>query len=347
MVDTGRYVYDVTPWSDVDKIITYEESDLVFQYHDSLCEEIFTEKIGWELPPWRSRLYNFYMFYDRNWQGNLFINIDLMPDYNNHIIPPVYMEHILDEHSMYKRIDVVLSDNDNREKIKAALDITDDKELESLKDDLQFKIFRRNIDGMFPEVTKDIDTRQRLRDFTPDERALAAQVDILDIVTENHVKLTKDHYPLDYTNFQIMQAIKEAYNGARKIGSRKMEKVKDRRTGEKSDPIKGKILYEGISKDNLVIQFWYNFDLDLIESAYPVKMNNNVKKHVTESVQITPAKYSVGTRVKVVSGRGVDQVGVIKESFDPTDGENKYFVRLDGERSDRVYFEHNLELEGF
>lgn len=29
----------------------------------------------------------------------------------------------------------------------------------------------------------------------------------------------------------------------------------------------------------VVIEFWYNFDLNIIETAYPLRMNNNAKKH--------------------------------------------------------------------
>lgn len=33
---------------------------------------------------------------------------------------------------------------------------------------------------------------------------------------------------------------------------------------------KGHVLYEGMSKDGLIIRFWYNLGLNLIETAYPV-----------------------------------------------------------------------------
>lgn len=45
------------------------------------------------------------------------------------------------------------------------------------------------------------------------------------------------------------------------------------------EPVDGRILYEGESKHGLTIRFWYNFDLGLIETAYPTEMNNNAKKH--------------------------------------------------------------------
>ena len=94
--------------------------------------------------------------------------------------------------------------------------------------------------------------------------------------------------PAQMTNLQIMEAVKQAYHTARKISPRKLQAVYDRRKGrdfgeecgEMSYPVKGKILYEGNAKNGMVVQFWYNFDLDLIEEAYPVRMNN-VKKNDT------------------------------------------------------------------
>lgn len=48
---------------------------------------------------------------------------------------------------------------------------------------------------------------------------------------------------------------------------------------EKTEPVNGSTLYEGYSpKYKLTIHFLYNFDLNLIETAYPVIMNDNIQQ---------------------------------------------------------------------
>ena len=58
-----------------------------------------------------------------------------------------------------------------------------------------------------------------------------------------------------------------AYYNTRKVGKRKMQKKTDKRDGKTVNPIKVRIIYEGIINKGLVIQFWYNYDLKIIEIA--------------------------------------------------------------------------------
>ncbi len=77
-----------------------------------------------------------------------------------------------------------------------------------------------------------------------------------------------------------MDAVREAYGNARKIGS-KVINVSGSPTDEDPDaPYIGKQEYERYSKRyDLIIRFMYNFDYNFIETAYPLRMNNNTKKH--------------------------------------------------------------------
>lgn len=55
-----------------------------------------------------------------------------------------------------------------------------------------------------------------------------------------------------------------------KVGERSLKQDKDLRTGELPQPMKGYRKYEGYSpKYDITIRFLYNFDMDLITTAYP------------------------------------------------------------------------------
>ena len=115
----------------------------------------------------------------------------------------------------------------------------------------------------------DTDLDSKNRKFTTLEYQFISEINKFD---------KKDIYPLDMTNLQIMGAIKEAYKSAHRAGNLKI-KFDTKDDSSLAAPDKGKRLYEGYSsKYNLIIQFWYNFDLGIIETAYPVTSDRS-KKH--------------------------------------------------------------------
>lgn len=247
---------------------------LEFQYHDKKWAEYFTESVGNGLPPWRGNLYNVYALYldpETHEYGEL--DDLLIKNYNNDTIPPVYMEHILRSHSVYDRMTDVFKSTTNMDIIANNLNIPVSS-LARLRKEVRRKINARNTTDMEPEYQADI-SNQAFPTFTRQELRFIAEIDKLDISKGQF----KDHFPVEMTNLQIMKAIRESYHNAKKCGHRKMEKNHDRRNGEITEPVKGKILYEGITHDNMIIQFWYNFDLGIIETAYPTEMNDNAKKH--------------------------------------------------------------------
>ena len=277
----ARYMYEVSSvYGDEDDIITCEESSLTFQYHDLSYEEYFTESVRNGLPAWRGKLYNFYMFY-HDFDGHKDLDFNHMEDYNNDTIPPMFMEHILAEHSIYCRIDVVLKSSENIGKIERRLNINRSHRMHLVRS-IKEKINARNFRGT---NQSSVDVKSKKFDFTGEEMNLVAEIDKLDIVVKNGQRILEDHYPVDMSNWQIMDAIKEAYLNASKTSGVIMQSVRDRRgdeenakTGKVIEPVKGKRTYRGESKKyGLVIEFWYNFDLDLIETAYPIRMNNNAK----------------------------------------------------------------------
>lgn len=274
-------MYEVSSvYGDEDDIITCEESSLTFQYHDLSYEEYFTESVRNGLPAWRGKLYNFYMFY-HDFDGHKDLDFNHMEDYNNDTIPPMFMEHILAEHSIYCRIDVVLKSSENIGKIERRLNINRSHRMHLVRS-IKEKINARNFRGT---NQSSVDVKSKKFDFTGEEMNLVAEIDKLDIVVKNGQRILEDHYPVDMSNWQIMDAIKEAYLNASKTSGVIMQSVRDRRgdeenakTGKVIEPVKGKRTYRGESKKyGLVIEFWYNFDLDLIETAYPIRMNNNAK----------------------------------------------------------------------
>ena len=288
LIDIGvakKYAYDVSPIDSDDEVYTYEEHELQFQYHDTVWEEHFTETVGNGLPEWRGELYNIAIFsyddYDyvnyEKWRELREAGWDLIKMHNGDTIPPAYMEHILEWHSVYERIDIVLDSAEDVNEIKKGFNI------KYLPESLREKIYNSNMSEIDPDYKKEINNKQKFR-FTDSELALASEIDKRDLFNGEY----NEHFPAQMTNLQIMEAVKRAYHTARKISPRKLQAVYDRRKGrdfgeecgEMSYPVKGKILYEGNAKNGMVVQFWYNFDPDLIEEAYPVRMNN-VKKNDT------------------------------------------------------------------
>lgn len=256
----GQFQYDTVPIDDEDLTYRFEESSIEFQYHDPNYEFYYTEYAGNGLPKWRGELYNVYTLYVDQ-QSHPYDGLDekLIEEYNNDTIPPERMQHILHDHSAYDRINDVIRNAGKKKVIAENLKISVN-DLRYLELSVRRKINARNLN--------DTDLDSKNRKFTTLEYQFISEINKFD---------KKDIYPLDMTNLQIMGAIKEAYSNARKIRSRRIQPNDG--SNEKSAPIKGKILYEGYSsKYDLIIQFWYNFDLGIIETAYPVTSDRS-KKH--------------------------------------------------------------------
>ena len=252
------------------------ESDITFRWHDNDLEKMFNESSDFNLPSWRGEIYNFFMFFDRYQRVSLepdaAVNYHEMEEFKNHTIPPIRMWHILRSHSIFARVNDVIKSKENTHIIaeKINIDIVD---VIRFSKDFQDKIISRNTTNTtYGNKLKDL----MIPKFTKEEEIFANIIDRLD--TSN--KGIKDHYPYKLTNLQIMDAIREAYSNARKIGKKKINTSNNSSDENPDASYKGKQLYEGYSgKYNLVIQFIYNFDYDFVETAYPVRMNNNVKKH--------------------------------------------------------------------
>lgn len=275
MIDIGaatEYVYDVSPVESDEEVYTFGKSFLEFIYHDSVWEKYFADSPQYSLPEWRGEPYNVKAF---SYSG-YYDCYDEERNHNNDTIPLAYMGHILERHSVYKRIDVVFASREDAKEMREKLNISS-KDLYKLRRSITEKIDRLETNEAEPDLKKE--TGQKIR-FTDLELALVSEIGRRDILNGEY----NEHFPVQMTNLQIMRAVKEAYHAAYKISPRKLQRVCDKRDTDRYglakviSPVKGRILYEGISKNGLVIRFWYNFDLDLIETAYPVRMNN-VKKN--------------------------------------------------------------------
>ena len=138
---------------------------------------------------------------------------------------------------------------------------------------------RKSTEGVREET---LDYKMKFQDkgpfrFTDLELAIAAEADKRDVVFGRR----RNHFPLEMSRAQMKQAIREAYSNAHKVGKRKIQKTYDVRHGywDIEDTVKGASLYEGKSKTyGLVIRFWYNFGMDLIEIAYPVMGDGDAEK---------------------------------------------------------------------
>lgn len=292
LIDIGvatEYVYDVSPLEAEDEVYTYGKSSLELLYHDPVWEKYFNAMAGSELPVWKGELYNFNTFYEGLFHKRL--NKVQMERYNADTIPPMYMRYILEKHSIYNRIDAVFYDYDEEAIIMNKLNIASYEKIHKLVISIQDKINEINkADDLLSEKERSI--RSDKCRFTSEEWSLINQIDLSGLKENEKGETYTDCFRADMTNRQIMQAIKEAYHTAHKIAPRRLQRVHDRRNDvlrtkepEKLvSPVKGEALYEGSAKNGMVIQFWYNFDLNLIEDAYPVRMHNDDKKNSTGQI---------------------------------------------------------------
>lgn len=244
---------------------------LEFQYHDPKWEEYFTEGTRQNgLPAWRGELYNLYELYTDFDEPKIGFTNEAN-DYYNDTIPPKYMEHILDRHTIYGRIGIVLSSVENKNIIMSKLKLNDEK-IRVLWKSIREKNKKRNGVGY--------NQGDNIR-FTLDETKLIEQIDLLDTESVgNGEKHHVDHFKIELRNIDIMKMIKQAYHSAQRVSSRETKQTsKDRRTEDVNPQNLGKVDYEGITKDGTIIRFTYDFDVNVIDTAYPLRMNNNVKKH--------------------------------------------------------------------
>jgi hypothetical protein len=270
LIDNGifrRYRYEVSNIR-TDDTFVYDESGLEFQYHDTSWEYYLIEgtRNYNDLPDWRGELYNFYSAYtDYESRGDGGLDKGFVKDHWNDTIPVHFMRHIIEGHSVYGAIKEVTDGScisDTSKKIREKLGIERD-EFISLRKSIMNKINLKNL--------TDIDPKYRAKynkngEFTDEEKKFIAQAEKL------HLDGGKPatHYKINMTNLQIMDAIKEAYKNAHRLGEKSLKQDKDLRTGELPQPMKGYRKYEGYSpKYDITIRFLYNFDMDLITTAYP------------------------------------------------------------------------------
>jgi hypothetical protein len=273
-----KYVYRVSPVDSCDEVYTYDAALLEFQYHDAVWRQYFEELINNSLPEWKGELYNYYTclddvyyndYYDMRWKYNA------VSGYTDCTIPPQYMHYICTTHHLCNKIHAILTVHGNDSVIMKKLNI-DENAMRKIIYSISDKIYIRNMQ----ESGNDEYANKNYK-FNMMELSFLSLIDKLD----NPVDSARDYFPIEMTSLEIMRAIREAYNTARKISDRKLQRVRDKRilspmhNEDIVEPVDGRILYEGESKHGLTIRFWYNFDLGLIETAYPTEMNNNAKKH--------------------------------------------------------------------
>lgn len=275
LIDIGvatEYVYEVSPLESEEEVYTYGISSLELLYHDSVWEKYFTDSVRNGLPEWRGEPYNADVFLISDYYSYYYEKEELAKEHNNDTIPPDYMWHILEWHSVIGRIGKIFDSPEDVKEMEEKLNVSQ-KDLHDLMRSITDKKLSCNREELKPNLKTDTGTGFR---FTDLELSLASQIDRRDIVNGEY----NGHFPIQMTSLQIMKTIKKAYHAAHKISPRKLQRVCDKRDAswcgavEVISPVKGSALYEGRA-DGLRIRFWYNFDLNLIEDAYPVIKNNS------------------------------------------------------------------------
>lgn len=251
--NNSYYLYEVSSVSmDSNKI--FKESELTFLYHDTNYESYLLESVKNNLPAWKGEIYNFTL--NENSLSN-----DWIEDFNDHIIPPIYMEHILQNHCLYNRIHEARMDYIFDMELRK-INTQGSYEINHLIDRFKQKSIDRDIaDTDFYHPGKTV--RYKNINFLDEEKFLAGLIDKYD---------KKDHWPLEMTCVQIMYAIMEAYSTAYKVSKRKYQIGTDKRSKpNKFAPSRGYQIYQETAKsyNDMVIEFWFDFDLNVISTAYP------------------------------------------------------------------------------
>lgn len=234
------------------------------------------ELINNSLPKWKGELFNYYTcldvvyyydYYDMGWKYNA------VSGYIDCTIPPQYMHYICTTHHLCNKIHAILAVHGNGSVIMKKLNI-DENAVRKIIGSISDKIYIRNMQESGNDEYADKNYK-----FNKMELSLLSLIDKLD----NPVDSAGDYFPIEMTYLEIMKAVREAYGTARKISERKLQRVRDKRilypmhNEDIAEPAEGRILYEGESKHGLTIRFWYNFDLNLIEDAYPVRKGTGLK----------------------------------------------------------------------
>lgn len=267
---TTEYIYETSPLDSDNKVNRYHITSLEFLYHDPIWEDYFVNLVQDSLPEWRGEIYNLEAFIHYGFEDTIFDN-----NYQNDTLPPDIMKYILEEYTVGGRINAVLASKKNRREIEKVLNIKP-KQLDEISNSITIKIDDRNIGEIDLNYKKKISNKRKFQ-FTELELSAASEIDKLDSLLGQPRK----HFPIEMTNSQIMKSIKEAYKTAQKISKRQVRNsyITKYVLYNKVEPVKGSTLYEGVSKNGLTIRFRYNFDYNVIETAYPVILNGNNDKH--------------------------------------------------------------------
>ena len=177
---------------------------------------------------------------DDDYDEVLYENIqNNLPAWNSDILQYT-ISHVIDNHTLNGRIGDLLADHKGTIKIH----------------------FRSITESDFTRLKKSIITKSRnYHALTPEEGKIVDLVNQLD---------KKDHWPISMNMDQIYQATKQAYEYAAKISRRQFPYDKKQPTILSK---KGRVKYQGVASNGLVIHFWFNFDAMRIETAYPILKN--------------------------------------------------------------------------
>ncbi|MCM1412614.1 MAG: hypothetical protein NC305_19030 [Lachnospiraceae bacterium] len=268
-------VYVISPISALDsacqdKEYLCTESELELICHDDTWENYYTEPVRRELTAWRGKPYNFFSLYENPNSEYPVIDENRMEKYYSCTIPPEYMENILRNHSFRYRMDDILASAYNVDVAVKKLGIGGKYVVTKfLKESILEKISlinRKDIGVLRDYELRNFDDRSK---FDISERELTEQIMVLD---------KKGLYPILMNDREIMEAIKEAYKTARRTGIKVMQAAEDRRMQSiKVINLKnGQRLYRGESETyHMTIEFWFDLDMQIITSAYPVAIHKN------------------------------------------------------------------------
>lgn len=179
-----------------------------------------------------------------------------LPAWSDRILPPEIQKHIMDHHSIQRRLGMLL--NRHRQEIQGRF--------RNLKELNKFNNFKRRMEDKINAMERG----ESFDVFSKDEK------EVIEFLVQWE---EKDLYPFHMVESQIMKTVRLAYEDARKAPKRKPKPVDEEQDKKNSgtQPLNA-MRYQSQVRD-MIIHLWFDRDAKIITTAYPViKHPENIRQ---------------------------------------------------------------------
>lgn len=219
--------------------LDFNPSLLEFMYHDKAYADIFMESVRNGLPTWKGDVYNYFEIIEKRHELGI--------EFEEDTIPIEQMKHIIEHHAFRKRMEIVYSKY--KDEIMDRLHWSKEKLY-----DVHLKLHEIMIYINDPELNG---KNKKMKKLNLDDQEWKFVL-MIQTIDKDEFGM-KDHFPIYMSDYNIMRSIKQAYANAEKVEAQR----------------KGQQLYEGVDRNKLRIQFYFDEERKIIQTAYPVFVDSN------------------------------------------------------------------------